>query len=333
MLLVDDHQPEVGQRREHGRPRADADAGLAAAQARPLVVALAVGELGVQHGDGVAEAGHEARDDLGRQGDLGHEDEHGAPPLERRAGGMQVDLGLARAGHPLQEQHRAGGRGPDRRQRGALVGRERGRLALGADREVRRGAADRALLDGHEAARLQAPQRGQVAPGEARKRPEERTLAVGQALVAGVARGLGVGRRLRPRALGRQQQAEGAGGRRAVVAGQPQAQVDQLGGQARIEDLPGLREIVLAGLGGGGDDADDVAVGEGHDEDRADAHALGAGVVERPAERAGRRQRLDLGHGGHRRMTIEPRAAGPGRARCPAARGAVGSRGRCSRPA
>ena len=43
----------------------------------------------------------------------------------------------------------------------------------------------------------------------------------------------------------------------------------------------------------------DVAVAERDDEDRADADALRAGVVERPAQRAGRRERLDLGHGGH----------------------------------
>ena len=42
VLLVDDDQPEVVERREHGRARADADARLAAAHPPPLVVALAL---------------------------------------------------------------------------------------------------------------------------------------------------------------------------------------------------------------------------------------------------------------------------------------------------
>ena len=51
MLLVDDDQPEVAQRREDRRARADAHARLAAAQPLPLVVALAQPELRVQHRD------------------------------------------------------------------------------------------------------------------------------------------------------------------------------------------------------------------------------------------------------------------------------------------
>jgi hypothetical protein len=79
VLLVDDDQAEVDDRREHRRARAHADARLAAAQALPLVVALALGELGVQHRDRVAEALDEAADDLGRQRDLGHEDDRALP--------------------------------------------------------------------------------------------------------------------------------------------------------------------------------------------------------------------------------------------------------------
>ena len=49
MLLVDHDQPEVVERREHGRARADAHARLAAAQPPPLVVALALRQPRVQH--------------------------------------------------------------------------------------------------------------------------------------------------------------------------------------------------------------------------------------------------------------------------------------------
>ena len=97
MLLVDDDQAEVARRREHRRARAHADARLARAQPPPLVVALAVREPRVQHRDGVAEAGVEAGDGLRGQRDLGHEHDRRRGPPERRAGGAQVDLGLARA--------------------------------------------------------------------------------------------------------------------------------------------------------------------------------------------------------------------------------------------
>ena len=55
MLLVDDDQPERSQRREHRRPRADDDVDVAAADALPLVVALAVGEPAVLDRHAVAE--------------------------------------------------------------------------------------------------------------------------------------------------------------------------------------------------------------------------------------------------------------------------------------
>ena len=55
MLLVDDDQPEARERREHRRPRADDDVDVAAPDAMPLVVALAVGQAAVLDGDALAE--------------------------------------------------------------------------------------------------------------------------------------------------------------------------------------------------------------------------------------------------------------------------------------
>ena len=123
MLLVDDDQAEALDRREDRRARADGDPRLAGAQAAPLVVALALRQRGVQQRDGVAEAGGEARDGLRRERDLRHERDHALAALERRGGRAQVDLGLARAGHAVQ-QVRLAGRGLDRRQRVGLGGRE-----------------------------------------------------------------------------------------------------------------------------------------------------------------------------------------------------------------
>ena len=57
---------------------------------------------------------------------------------------------------------------------------------------------------------------------------------------------------------------------------------------------------MLGAVGEPGDHADDVAMAEGHEEDRAHVDALGAQVVERPAQRAGRRERLDVDYRWHR---------------------------------
>ena len=83
VLLVDHDQPEVGDRREHGRARADGDPRLAGAQPPPLVVALALAERRVQQRHRVAEARLEARDGLRRERDLRHEHDHAAPARER----------------------------------------------------------------------------------------------------------------------------------------------------------------------------------------------------------------------------------------------------------
>ena len=104
MLFVDDDQAEVLYRGEDRRARSDADARLAAAQPPPLVVALAVGEGGVQDGDAVAEPGAEAGNGLRGEADLGDEDDRPPSHRQRRLDRGEVDLGLARAGDAVQEQ-------------------------------------------------------------------------------------------------------------------------------------------------------------------------------------------------------------------------------------
>ena len=104
MLLVDDDQPELAHRREDGGPRADGDPRLAGPQAPPLVVALPLPQRRVQQRDGVAEAGLEAADRLGRERDLGHQHDHALPALQRRTRRPQVHLGLARARDAVQQE-------------------------------------------------------------------------------------------------------------------------------------------------------------------------------------------------------------------------------------
>ena len=98
MLLVDHDQPEPAHRREDGRARADDDPRLAGRDPLALVAALGVGQPRVQDRDAVAEAGAYAADRLRRERDLGHEHDRPEPALERRRAGLEVDLGLARAG-------------------------------------------------------------------------------------------------------------------------------------------------------------------------------------------------------------------------------------------
>ena len=101
VLLIDEDEAEVRQRREDGGARADDDAGDALADAVPFVEALALGEVRVQHGDLVlhgGEAGFEAADGLGREGNFRNEDEDGFPEIERALGGLEIDFGFAGAG-------------------------------------------------------------------------------------------------------------------------------------------------------------------------------------------------------------------------------------------
>ena len=131
VLLVDHDQAEVLDRGEDRRARPDADARLAAAQPPPLVGALAGGEGGVQDGEAVAEPSAKACHHLGSETDLGDEDDRPPPLRQRRLDRRQVDLGLARAGDPVQEQLARGAsltvqRGADLRDRRACSGSSSG---------------------------------------------------------------------------------------------------------------------------------------------------------------------------------------------------------------
>ena len=103
MLLVDDDQPEVVDRREHRRARTDADPRLALAQAPPLGVALAGVSRECSTATVSPKRSTKRADDLRRERDLGHQHDRAAALLERRRGGPQVDLGLARAGDAVQQ--------------------------------------------------------------------------------------------------------------------------------------------------------------------------------------------------------------------------------------
>ena len=128
MLLVDDDQPEPGQRREDRRAGADDDPRLAAGDPLALVAPLGVGQARVEDRDRVAEARPHPADGLGRERDLRDEQDRPAAALERGRARLEVHLGLARAGRPVEQERAAAAaveRGDDPVGRGALLGQER----------------------------------------------------------------------------------------------------------------------------------------------------------------------------------------------------------------
>ena len=109
VLLVHDDQSQRVHRGEDGRAGADGDAGAALADFVPLIVALAGGQMAVQHRhQGLeragAEAGLETLDRLGREGDFGHQDDRPFALLESVSDGLEVHLGLAAAGDTVQKK-------------------------------------------------------------------------------------------------------------------------------------------------------------------------------------------------------------------------------------
>ncbi len=274
MLLVDDDQAEIVDRREHRRARAHADARLALAQAPPLGVALGGAQPRVQHRDGVAEALDEARDDLRGERDLRHQHDRAAALLERGRGGLQVDLGLARAGHAVQQPPL----GPALREAPRSAAR-----APPAGRRSARGSRGPALPDARRCA---------AAATARRLRPLSRRAAPGGSTSV-----------------------ERARDRRAVLGGDPLAPARPARrarrARAARSGASSRSSATLAAVGESHHHAEHLAPAEGHHEHRADVHPaaqlLGQPVVKRPAQRAGRRHRLDLGDRWHLGADTRPR--------------------------
>ena len=173
---------------------------------------------------------------------------------------------------PCSSSRSPGRRGDDRAQRRGLVG---GQLAAARARRRRRRAAARGA---RRAARCSTSPRASSRRSAARSPPAKRGSEASSARWRSVRRSLlgdrrptrcGPQRGLGARALRRQQQRERARRRRAVLGRHPQREVDELGGQPRLEHAARRDRVVLGAVGQPGDHADDVAMAEGHDEDRA----------------------------------------------------------------
>ena len=204
----------------------------------------------MQHGHGAPESCGEPRRDLRRECDLGNEYDRAATELERALDQAQIDLGLARARHAVDEDiSPAALQHLDARRDGRLLGR--GEL----DADVRPGRG-RHGLEGHQAAVPHPPNGLPGRPGRRdqvgqrhRRKPGMRQdlgLARGRSLAAqhahpGVRRaGLGGGR-------GHQRERPGEG--RGVRCGDPLGELE----------LAAAGASVVVGYRSGKDEADAVA--------------------------------------------------------------------------
>ena len=108
MLLIHHDQGELGERRENGGAGADDDAGGAAMCRAPGIAALVVRKTRVHDGHAGAETAAESIEQLRRQGNLGHQNQSLAAGCYGGSDDAQVHLGLAAAGHAVQQVHGKG---------------------------------------------------------------------------------------------------------------------------------------------------------------------------------------------------------------------------------
>ena len=330
VLLVHHDQPGIANRREHGRPGADAHPRLARVQAMPLVAALAGREPGVKQGHVVAEPRREPGDGLRREGDLGNQHDGAAAAGQHGLGGRQVHLRLAGSGHAVEQElgvlGSVDGVG-DRAERRRLSRVERRPARPGSHVDDRRTPRALRRPQLHQPARPHPPKRRGVGAGRLKLARRELASAIGTGIRERADRGaldraqpravlerraagrsqlrpeLGAGPRSTagaPDARG-EHQLEPAGGGGAVLTSHPEPEPHELGRCPGLERLERLGEALgrqIARLGHLHDDSDDALPSERHDEHRPHSHAgqpLGERVVERAAKRAGGQEGLDPG--------------------------------------
>jgi hypothetical protein len=160
VLFVDDDEPEIGDRREHRRARAEHDARFSGNALAPGREPLGIGERGVQHRHRRIEALAETRDQLRREPDFRHQHQRALTASQRVVRRMEVHLGLAAAGDAIQQEGRkASGRAIDGRDGCRLLGDERrargpDQVGVGGDGLIR------GFRRGRAAARHQGTHRG-----------------------------------------------------------------------------------------------------------------------------------------------------------------------------
>ncbi|MNQ29815.1 50S ribosomal protein L31 [compost metagenome] len=352
MLLVDDDQAGMLERGEQRRAGADDDLRVALAGGLPGLQALAVGEARVQQGDARVEAAGEALEGLRAEVDL--RDQHQRLPagLQGLTDQLQVDLGLAAAGDPGQQAGvEAAETGTHRLEGAALFVVERqlrlqqpGAVVFGNARAAADHLDQALVVQQLEAVARQLELLEQVLVDAVRVLGEGRqrlalTRCAGQARVVEARAGGGLpeafltalGRLALAQQIG-QRPAEGVAEAVLVVAGGPQAQLEQRRRQQRaaVEQGAGLAQALFRHLAVRhpfDQHADQFAAPERHAQTHAGLQqggiAVGRGaVVEQAAQRRGQGKAQDgLGHAGAPQAKagdLSTRCSGRRRAGCPA---------------
>ena len=103
LLLVQDNKARVGQRGKNSGPGADDHGGQALPDTLPFVVTLAHRQAAVEDGYLPAKMGNKDLEQAGGQGDLRHHDDGPSALVQNLLDQVEVDLGLAAAGDPVEQ--------------------------------------------------------------------------------------------------------------------------------------------------------------------------------------------------------------------------------------
>jgi hypothetical protein len=309
VLLVHDDESKILHGRKNRRACPHDHPCLARREREPAVEPLTFAQVAVPHDRRMArgngrEAAAQARDRLRREGDLGHEENHAAARRKRLRDGAQVNLGLARAGHAVEQMRGkllCGQARPDRGNGGALLGIERVRLRgdeFAAGKIIGIGhALDATRLLAHDAAFHQRRhhRRGEIEPAEHGGFFLRKGLRLDKMIKLCLLRRafLEFGEFVRGQLLGEREEfivlearavAHGGGQhrlddfieRRGVVGGDPAGKLEQVGRQRR-KRIHGLRERFqliqrkVARRADLADNAEVMAVEQRHAHERAHA--------------------------------------------------------------
>ncbi len=163
MFLVDDDEPDIGERREDGEPGSDNHVNSAGPDAPPFVGPLAIRESAVEHGHADLEVGPKAVHERQRQCHLGDEQERRSAGRHGGLDRLDVDRGLPPAGDPVEQEWRGVAlldRPDDRRQRLGLRRHEvTRRWASSAHPRRPRGERRSRCLDDRDPGQSAFPQR------------------------------------------------------------------------------------------------------------------------------------------------------------------------------
>ena len=104
MLFVENDEPNVISRREHGGPSADDDVTVLAAQSFPVVVALTNGKLTVEYHHFIAKGFDKALHNLVGEDNFRYQHHRNAVRFQTRLGGFHVNACLATTRNTVKQE-------------------------------------------------------------------------------------------------------------------------------------------------------------------------------------------------------------------------------------